>query len=315
MKKEYDLLTVGFPMVEIMRKERGVTFGEVGDFVGPYPSADTCILLDVAARLGARCCFLGVTAEDTYGDVVMNRLKADGVDVSYVRTIPQKDTTIVFVRYEEDGTREYLPSFADTVSIEFCPDDIDPEVVKKARCVHFSGEVIMICADDKRRRALLKLLESIDEDTLVSLDPNFTEWNTDVKKMLAPFVDRANILFPSEGEASRMMEMDTDEEACTLLAEQGKIVAYKRGKNGCEIYSGKEKLHADAFVIKEVDPTGCGDSFCAGFLTGILEGLPLERAGKLANAAGALQATRLGPMEGAMYRKDVEDFIKERECE
>ena len=51
---KYDLLTVGFPIVEIMRKERGVSFEEPADFTGPYPSGDTCIVLDVASRLGNR---------------------------------------------------------------------------------------------------------------------------------------------------------------------------------------------------------------------------------------------------------------------
>ena len=46
---KYDILTVGFPMVEIMRKERNVPFDVPADFTGPYPSADTCIMLDVAA--------------------------------------------------------------------------------------------------------------------------------------------------------------------------------------------------------------------------------------------------------------------------
>ena len=38
---KYDILTVGFPMVEIMRKERNVPFDVPADFTGPYPSADT----------------------------------------------------------------------------------------------------------------------------------------------------------------------------------------------------------------------------------------------------------------------------------
>ena len=37
--------------------------------------------------------------------------------------------------------------------------------------------------------------------------------------------------------------------------------------------------------------------------------MPLQAAGTLANAAGALQAAKFGPMEGAMYRTEVEDFI------
>ena len=57
--KKYDILTLGFPMVEIMRKERGIRFDEVGDFSGPYPSGDTCIVLDVAARMGEEMLFFG----------------------------------------------------------------------------------------------------------------------------------------------------------------------------------------------------------------------------------------------------------------
>lgn len=45
---KYDILTVGFPMVEIMRKERNVPFDVPADFTGPYPSADTCIMANNA---------------------------------------------------------------------------------------------------------------------------------------------------------------------------------------------------------------------------------------------------------------------------
>ena len=310
--KNYDLITVGFPMVEIMRKKRGVSFSEVGEFVGPYPSADTCIMLDVATRLGTKCAMLGVAADDTFGRVVTDRLQADGVDISHMRVIPGMDTTIVFVRYEPDGTREYLPSFADTVNAQFCVDDIDPDVAADTRCVHFSGEVIMLCSRPGMREGILKLLHSIPEDTLVSLDPNFDGVNDEMRQLMKPFIERADIVFPSEGEAGMMLGMDDDVEACRKMASEGKIAALKRGKDGCDIFSREGVCHIDAFPVEEIDPTGCGDSFCAGFLTGLLEGMDIQSAGTLANAAGALQATGFGPMEGVLSRKQAEDFLSER---
>ena len=105
---KYDLLTVGFPIVEIMRKERGVSFEEPADFTGPYPSGDTCIVLDVASRLGLKCCFLGTAGTDAFSDVVLNRLERDGIDLSHVRKVDGASTAIVFVRYDKDGKREYL---------------------------------------------------------------------------------------------------------------------------------------------------------------------------------------------------------------
>ena len=59
-----------------------------------------------------------------------------------------------------------------------------------------------------------------------------------------------------------------------------------------------------------MDPTGAGDCFDAGFVVGLLEGLPLESGGKLANACGALGATAKGPDGSAFPRAEVEAFMK-----
>lgn len=50
--------------------------------------------------------------------------------------------------------------------------------------------------------------------------------------------------------------------------------------------------------VAAVDGTGAGDAFAAGLLYGRLAGWPLERAARLANAAGALATTAVGAVEG-----------------
>ena len=46
-----------------------------------------------------------------------------------------------------------------------------------------------------------------------------------------------------------------------------------------------------------MDGTGAGDVFVAGLLYGRLEGWPIERAARLANAVGALATTVVGASE------------------
>ena len=313
MKLKYDILTVGFPLVEIMREKRGVLFNEVGHFLGPYPSGDTCIMLDVAARLGKKCCFFGTVGKDAFGTMVMERLNSDGVDISYVRQIEKGFTAAVFVRYEENGKREYLDFIENSASSQLRPEDIVPEVIANSTWIHFSGEVLSNCIDSLRRTAMEKLLDNITENSKVCLDPNFTVQVKNMREVMGPFIERADLILPSEGEAKLLMGTQSDEEACRILAGMGKIVALKKGKQGCDIYQGENVIHAEPFCVEEIDPTGCGDSFCAGFITGLLEEWPLQEVGRFANEVGALQAMEQGPMEGAKTYEEVKKFIAEHE--
>ena len=102
----------------------------------------------------------------------------------------------------------------------------------------------------------------------------------------------------------------TDEAACQGLLRRGaQIVALKRGDAGCRVYTRDRTFDSPGFKVEAVDPTGAGDCFDAGFVTGFLQGLSLEETARLANAMGALGASRRGPMAGVFPRAQVEQFI------
>ncbi len=83
------------------------------------------------------------------------------------------------------------------------------------------------------------------------------------------------------------------------------IIVVKRGSRGCTVYSREEKIDVPPYVVQEVDPTGAGDCFDAGFLCGLLEAKSLEESARLAAAAGALNAAAFGPMEGDISPRSV----------
>lgn len=306
----YDLLTFGVPMIEIVRPERDCPFSETASFLGPFPSNDTCIVTDVAARLGLSCCYLGPFGDDTFAPSVIRRLESHGVDMSRITQIPGCPSYLVFVRYNSDGKREYLTFPSQKLLDHIHPDMIDPEIVKRSRWVHFSGEIIQLCGTSgPKRETILKLLHCISPDTMVSVDPNFDRSNPDTDEMMAPFLSRANVLLPSEGEARNLFHTETDDIACRQLASEGKIIVLKRGKQGCRIYNGSDTIDVEAFTVAETDPTGCGDSFCAGFITGMIQGKSLADAARYGNAAGALQATAIGPMEGPITPETVSSLL------
>jgi len=55
-----------------------------------------------------------------------------------------------------------------------------------------------------------------------------------------------------------------------------------------------EAFHLPAFDIKVVDTTGCGDSFTAGIIVGIVKGWDLKQSARFASAVAARVATGLG---------------------
>lgn len=91
------------------------------------------------------------------------------------------------------------------------------------------------------------------------------------------------------------------------------IVVLKRGKKGATVYTRSEKRDIPAVEVEEVDPTGAGDYFDAGFISALLDGKDPITAGKIATIAGALNVVAFGPMEGEINPEKIEKMMSQFE--
>ncbi|BDG05391.1 PfkB family carbohydrate kinase [Anaeromyxobacter oryzae] len=66
------------------------------------------------------------------------------------------------------------------------------------------------------------------------------------------------------------------------------IVAFTHGDRGCEVIVRGRTLRIGAFRTHEVDPTGAGDVFSAGFFLGLAEGADPAQAARLGAAAASI---------------------------
>ena len=76
------------------------------------------------------------------------------------------------------------------------------------------------------------------------------------------------------------------------------MVLLKRGAGAASTTAPRARIEVPAFPVEEVDPTGAGDCFGGTFVACLALGVPVPRALRLANAAGALAVGEKGPMEG-----------------
>jgi tagatose kinase len=87
------------------------------------------------------------------------------------------------------------------------------------------------------------------------------------------------------------------------------VIVLKRGSRGCSAFTPAMRVDVPAFRVEEVDPTGAGDCFDAGFVCGLLEGRNVEQSARMAAAAGAISAAAFGPMEGRLSPASVADLL------
>ncbi len=306
----FDIISIGAPLVEIMRKDIDCDFSRPGTFLGPFPSGDTPIFINAAAKLGNKCGFIGVVGKDGFGNCFINKLSNSGVDISQIKCADNATTAVTFIAYFHDGSRRFLYHLHNAAAGLLSPDDVDQAYFKDAKWVHITG--FALSSSLSSRKAVLKILEVIPDTTKVSFDPNIRKealGADELRKIAAPVLERACIVLPSAQEGRDFMNVGSDGEACRLLQKKDKLVVQKLGDKGCKIYHNEDTLEIPAFKVDAVDPTGAGDTFCAAFLTGLIRGWPMYDTGLFANAAAALSTTKWGPMEGAPTIEEVFDLI------
>jgi ribokinase len=114
----------------------------------------------------------------------------------------------------------------------------------------------------------------------------------------------ADVLTPNQTELAVLAGMPVQDEgqaeiaARSLLTHGVGTVVVTLGERGALVVTeGEATLHA-ARHVRVVDPTGAGDAFNAGLVTGLAAGRPLRDATALGLRAGAFCVTRLGCIDG-----------------
>ena len=310
--KTPEVVSIGGILVEVMRQKLDEPLNEAGTFAGPFPSCDTPIYIDAVARLGRSAGYIGAVGKDDFGKCVLDRFERDGVDFSCGRVLADHTTGVAFVAYFQDGSRKFIYHWRYAAAGQLSPEYVDPDYIKNAKWVHLTG--CNLAASPLARDACYIALEFLAADARLSFDANVRPELLsieEIRQLCGPVIERANVVFPSIGEAEMLTGAKDDEEGCRQWAAQGKIVVLKQGPRGCRIFQDGRDFTVPGFKVQEVDPTGAGDAFCGGFTVAILDGLELINAGQFANAVGALAVTKLGPMEGVPTRNEVEHFLKQ----
>jgi sugar/nucleoside kinase (ribokinase family) len=233
------------------------------------------------ARLGFGAAMLGRVGSDDAGSFLAAELAP--CDDRYLARDGQSGC--VYVLLNETGERRNLvwPAAND----EFSPADL-PRRLPQTRFAYFSSFV-----GERPLQTQLALLERLPDHVEIAFDPGEIYARLGVKCFI-PFLKRASFVFATESELETLCGLPADKALSFLLDVGVGLVVCKMGDRGAKIIGRRLDLYVPPHPAEVVDVTGAGDLFAAGFFGGLLEGLGLEAAGRLAAWAASCGIGGLG---------------------
>jgi 2-dehydro-3-deoxygluconokinase len=264
------------------------------------------------ARLGIPSSWISVLGDDELGELILNRLRAEGVDTSAVRRISDRPTGL-YLREEVAGRLRVYYYRGASAAATLAPQAFEVSILSGAAFLHLTG--ITGALSPQCAEFLPWAVKSArDAGVRVSYDVNYRSrlWAPAAARAateaLLPFVD---VLLVGHEEAHALWGWETDV-ALEQFSEAGPAeVVLKLGADGCAAVIDGERLTSAGFPARELDPIGAGDAFDAGYLAATLWGWAPEKRLRTANAMGAFCVQNLGDYEGLPSRRELDAFLEQ----
>ncbi len=287
MFAKFDVCVIGHVTKDIVR---------IGSAKGEMPGGAAYYSSMALKSLGATVALITKAAK---GDLPDDLLESD-IAIFY----KESPETTVFENVYPDGT-DFRVQKVKHVAEPFGISDI-PDI--SARIFHFGPLT--------KRDIPLEILKRLSKKAKISLDVQgflravergevrHADWEK--KKEGLAYVD---MLKADEAEAKILSGEDSIKKAALKLSVYGiDEVVITLGSKGSLIYSGGKFCSIPAFPAKKIaDPTGCGDTYMAGYIYKRLNASDVNESGRFAAAAASLNLEESGPFKGG--EKDVQNFL------
>lgn len=250
------------------------------------------------ARLGGHVAMVGRVGDDNFGQVLKSGLARDGVHVSQVTVTEGVTSGVAMILVEDIGQNRILISAGANGRVS--TEDIDSVAaqIEQAAMLVVQLEVPLPAVV-----AAIKRAHTAGVPVLLNPAPAAALPDT-----LWPMID---LLVPNESEASLLSGVEVKDaasaaEAAAVLRARGVgTVLITLGAQGVLICDAQGVRHLPARKADAVDTTAAGDTFVGGLAVGLTEGMSLDDAAALGQAASAICVTRIGAQPSIPWRSEL----------
>ncbi|WP_107496581.1 5-dehydro-2-deoxygluconokinase [Thalassobius sp. I31.1] len=328
--KKLDLITIGRSSVDLYGAQAGGRLEDMASF-NKYIGGSPTNIAAGTARLGLKSALITRVGDEHMGRFVREQLALEGVDVTGVKTDPERLTALVLLGIRDQEQFPLIFYRENCADMALSVDDIDPDFINSARSVCATGTHL---SHPQVEAATLKALHLARENgakTALDIDYRPNLWGVaghgdgesrfvesqKVTDELQSTLHLFDLIVGTE-EEFHIAGGTTDTIAALRAVRKvsGATLICKRGPMGASAFEGDIPDSLDdgqtgpGFPIEVYNVLGAGDGFMSGLLKGWLDGESWEKTLGYANACGAFAVSRHGCTPAYPSWEELQFFLK-----
>jgi len=278
--------------------------GDVGDL------ARVAAGIHIIARTGKQGFAVdvcGCVGDDASAEVLLQSLALAGVGCGQVDRLDSHSTSKTVILLVEGQDRRYIHVFG--ANAAFDVRRIRRDWIDGLKVFYLGGLFAMPAI---RTDELAELLGYCRKRGIVTVvDVVVPQGHLGMESLL-PLLPNIDYFLPNDDEAQRLTGLaDTERQMEMFLSHGAGTVIITRGVNGSIAATDRRRWKAEIYQVNCIDPSGSGDAFAAGVVTGVLHHWDMPQMLRYAAALGASATTTVGTTEGVFDAEHAQNYIME----
>jgi 5-dehydro-2-deoxygluconokinase len=264
-------------------------------------------------KLGGRSALVTRVSDDSVGRYCVNQLKHYGVDTTHVTPIGgefRNSLAVYESRVEGHQSVIYRNGAAD-----FQMDIADVEAVDYSRFGALITAGTVFAAEPSRAATFHAFALAKAAGLPIIFDVDYRPYSWPTPQVAEDVLSRAAAecdMIVGNDEEFGFMAGSIDKglaKAKELSETSATIVVYKMGPEGAITFANGEEIKTGIYPVDALKPTGAGDSFMAGLMTSLAQGLDLKTSILRGSACASVTVSKPGCAPAMPDTKTLETFL------
>ncbi len=310
--RQNNFLVVGRAGMDLFPDPPGTKTEEATNWISDLGGSSANIAAGIC-KFGGNASLLTSVSDDSVGRFCVNRLKHYGVDVSHVKPVggEYRNSLALYETRVDDhqsviyrnGAADFQVTEADVQSVDY--SQYGALITAGTVFASEPSRSATFAAFDLAKKAGLPIIFDVDYRPYSWPSPQVAE------DVLSHAGSMSDVIVGNDEEFGFMaggIEKGLNK-ARELAKTTASLVIYKMGEKGAVTFANGEEIRTGIYPVTALKPTGAGDSFMAGLMSSLADGMELRESVLRGSACASMVVAKPGCAPAMPNKEQLEKFL------